>query len=117
MGLAISAISGTPDQAMSFVPLAVIPQLLFAGAIVPVEGMAEPAQTISYGIFAQWWLAASGTAVDMNARIARVSRPRGRGVFGTSFFDVGLLAGMAVLLAFAIVFLAAFWLALRERRA
>ena len=81
MGLAISAISGTPDQAMSFVPLAVIPQLLFAGAIVPVEGMAEPAQTISYGIFAQWWLAASGTAVDMNARIAESPRPRGRGVF------------------------------------
>lgn len=117
MGLAISAISGTPDQAMSFVPLAVIPQLLFAGAIVPVQGMAEPAQTISYAIFAQWWLAASGTAVDMNARIAEARDPAGAASFGTGFFDVGMLPGMAVLLAFAIVFLGACWLALRERRA
>jgi ABC-type multidrug transport system ATPase subunit/pSer/pThr/pTyr-binding forkhead associated (FHA) protein len=117
LGLAISSISGTPDQAMSFVPLAVIPQLLFAGAIVPVQGMAEPAQTISYGIFAQWWLAASGTAVDMNARIAESRDPAGAASFGTGFFDVGVLPGMAVLLAFAIAFLGAFWLALRERRA
>ena len=39
MGLAISAGVTTEDQAMSFIPLALIPQLLFAGAIVPVIQM------------------------------------------------------------------------------
>ena len=102
MGLAISAFSGTPDQAMSFVPLAVIPQLLFAGAIVPVEGMAEPAQTISYGIFAQWSLAATGTAMDMNARIAESHDPAWRGgVTGRASSTSGLVPGLAVLLGFA----------------
>lgn len=116
MGLAISGFAGTPDQSMSFVPLAVIPQLLFAGAIVPVAAMAEPAQTISYAIFGQWSLAAAGTAVDMNARIAESPDPGGAVAYGTGFFDVGLLYGLAVLLGFALVFLAMLVFSLRERR-
>ena len=116
MGLAISAFSGTPDQAMSFVPLAVIPQLLFAGAIVPVAGMAEPAQTFSYAIFSQWSLAATGTAIDMNARIAESQNPGGAAAYGTGFFDVGLVPGLAVLLGFALFFLGLLALSLRERR-
>ena len=116
MGLAISAFSGTPDQAMSFVPLAVIPQLLFAGAIVPVAGMAEPAQTFSYAIFSQWSLAATGTAIDMNARIAESENPGGAAAYGTGFFDVGLVPGLAVLLGFALVFLGLLALSLKERR-
>ncbi len=103
MGLAISAFSGTPDQAMSFVPLAVIPQLLFAGAIVPVASMAEPAQTISYAIFSQWSLAGAGTAVDMNARIAESQDPAGAVAFGTGFFDVSLAPALLVLLGFGVL--------------
>ena len=70
MGLLISAVVSTEDQAMSVIPLAVIPQLLFAGTIVPLAQMPEPAQSISYAIFSQWALASIGDAVDMNERIA-----------------------------------------------
>ena len=115
MGLAISGFAGTPDQSMSFVPLAVIPQLLFAGSIVPVAAMAEPAQTISYAIFGQWSLAAAGTAIDMNARIAESPDPGGAVAYGTGFFDVGLLYGLAVLLGFGVVFLTLLVYSLRER--
>jgi ABC-type multidrug transport system ATPase subunit len=105
MGLLISALVRTGDQAMSVVPLAVIPQLLFAGAIVPVERMAEPAQTLSYAIFSQWSLAALGTAVDMNERIAG-SGGGAAAEFGESFFDVGLATGLLVLAGFLVLFVA-----------
>jgi ABC-type multidrug transport system ATPase subunit/pSer/pThr/pTyr-binding forkhead associated (FHA) protein len=117
MGLLISALVKTGDQAMSVVPLAVIPQLLFAGAIVPVERMAEPAQTLSYAIFSQWSLAALGTAVDMNERIAEAG-PNAAAEFGESFFDVGLATGLLVLAGFLVVFVAALaWLLSPPRRA
>jgi ABC-type multidrug transport system permease subunit len=105
MGLLISALVRTGDQAMSVVPLAVIPQLLFAGAIVPVERMAEPAQTLSYAIFSQWSLAALGTAVDMNERIAE-SGGGAAAEFGDGFFDVGLATGLLVLAGFLVLFVA-----------
>jgi hypothetical protein len=118
MGLLISAVAGSEDQATSIVPLAVIPQLLFAGAIVPVERMAEPAQTLSLFVFSQWSLASIGTAVDMNGRIAGLPDGGSTLGFGTGFFDVGLLAGLAILGAFLVVFVGGLTLLLsRARRA
>lgn len=105
MGLLISAMVATQDQAMSINPLVLIPQLLFAGAIVPVDRMGEPAQTISAAIFAQWSFAAVGTSVDMQERIA--SDPTGSGAvrFGRDFFDVPFATGSLLLLAFLAAFL------------
>ena len=54
MGLAISAFVSTEDQATSLTPLAVIPQLLFAGAIVPVDQMGPIVKALSYVMFSQW---------------------------------------------------------------
>ena len=117
MGLVISAMAGSEDQAMSIVPLAVIPQLLFAGSIVPVERMAEPAQTLSYAVFSQWTLAGTGSALDMNGRIAEAPGGGGAAQFGTSFFDVGVGTSALVLAGFLALFLGALTLMLRERRA
>jgi ABC transport system ATP-binding/permease protein len=105
MGLLVSSLVTTQDQAMSLIPLAVIPQLLFAGAIVPVERMTEIARAIADVVFAQWSLAGIGTTVDMNARLtsnpefAQVNR------FGTDFFDLSPGATFAILGAFLVVFL------------
>ena len=41
LGLAISALASNSDVAATAVPLAVIPQVILAGAIRPVEGIAE----------------------------------------------------------------------------
>jgi ABC transport system ATP-binding/permease protein len=105
MGLLISAAVGSEDQAMSFLPLAVIPQLLFAGTIVPVARMAEPAHSLAAIVFSRWSLAAIGTSTKMNARLAanpelaRVSR------FGTHFFNVGFVSGLLIQAAFLSLFL------------
>jgi ABC transport system ATP-binding/permease protein len=114
MGLLISAAVSSEDQAMSFLPLAVIPQLLFAGTIVPVARMAEPAHSLATVIFARWSLASIGTSLDLNARIAqepgfaRVNR------FGTHFFNVAFGSGLLIQGAFLAAFLAGIVLLLRR---
>jgi ABC-type multidrug transport system ATPase subunit/pSer/pThr/pTyr-binding forkhead associated (FHA) protein len=115
MGLLISAAVGTQDQAMSFSPLALIPQLLFAGAIVPIARMNEPIQSLSSLMFAQWSFAGVGSSLDMNVRIAQDPQFSRAGRFDDSFFDVAFGTGLLVLLAFLAVFLVATTLVLRRR--
>ena len=61
MGLAISSAVTTEDQATSFNPLALIPQLLFAGAIVPLIQMGAPIELLSRVMFANGRWPRSGT--------------------------------------------------------
>jgi hypothetical protein len=92
------------EQATSLIPLAVIPQLLFAGAIVPLARMAEPAKALADAVFSQWALAGLGTAVDMNERFAtdpefaRVNR------FGSDFFDLAAGGSLAIEIGFLLLF-------------
>ena len=106
MGLLISALVRSQDQATSFIPLALIPQLFFAGAIVPVARMGEPIGTLSAAAFGQWSFAGVGTAVGMNGRIASDPQFAKTSTYGTGFFDVGFLPACAILTAFLIVMLA-----------
>jgi hypothetical protein len=61
MGLLISASVVTENQAVSLIPLALIPQLLFAGQIVPYAPMASVLKAISTTIFARWAFARLGS--------------------------------------------------------
>jgi ABC transport system ATP-binding/permease protein len=115
MGLLISVAVSSEDQAMSLNPLALIPQLLFAGAIVPVEKMGEPVQALSTLMFAQWSFAGIGTSLDMNERIAEDPQFATADRFGTNFFDVQATTAALVLLAFLLVFLASTALLLRRQ--
>lgn len=54
MGLAVSAAATSQDQATSFVPLVLVPQLFFAGAIIPVAKMTAPIEAVSQVVFARW---------------------------------------------------------------
>ncbi|MDX6580963.1 MAG: transport system ATP-binding/permease protein [Solirubrobacterales bacterium] len=114
MGLLVSALVRTQDQAMSLIPLAVIPQLLFAGAIVPLDRMAEPARILAEAIFAQWALAGIGTAVDMSSRLASDPEFANVNRFGDHFFDLAAGPAFAVQGGFAVVFLSATALMLRR---
>jgi ABC-type multidrug transport system ATPase subunit/ABC-type multidrug transport system permease subunit len=118
MGLAISAFVSSEDQATSITPLAVIPLLLFAGAIVPVQQMGAIVKGLSYVMFSQWSLASVGTAADMNARIAGDPAFARANTFGSDFFDVAAGTGLLVLGAFLVAFLSltAFLLARSVRR-
>ena len=106
MGLLVSTAVSSEEQATSLIPLAVIPQLLFAGAIVPLARMAEPARALADAAFSQWALAGLGTAVDMNARFAgdpefsRVNR------FGSAFFDLAAARTLAIEIGFLLLFTA-----------
>jgi ABC-type multidrug transport system permease subunit len=103
LGLLVSAGVRSQEQATSFIPLVLIPQLLFGGAIVPIAQMAAPLDTLSAAVFARWSFAGVGTAIDMNDRIA--AKPGPASVYGTSFFDLGALPTAVILSLFTAVFL------------
>lgn len=63
LGLAISAVSVTPDRAISLVPFALIPQILFAGLIFTIEGLATP---LSWLTISRWSMDALGASLDLN---------------------------------------------------
>jgi ABC-type multidrug transport system ATPase subunit len=64
LGLVISAASNSADRAISIVPLALIPQILFAGLIFSVEGLATP---LSWLTISRWSMDALGTSIDLNS--------------------------------------------------
>jgi ABC transport system ATP-binding/permease protein len=64
LGLVISAASESGDRAISIVPLALIPQILFAGLIFTIEGIATP---LSWLTISRWSMDALGTSVDLNS--------------------------------------------------
>jgi ABC-type multidrug transport system ATPase subunit len=115
MGLLISAWVRSQDQATSFIPLALIPQLFFAGAIVGVERMGDAIAPLSKLAFAQWAFAGSGTAAGMTERIAADPPFAATNGFGTHFFDLHLATAAVVLSLFIAVLLAAVGLVLRRR--
>jgi hypothetical protein len=63
MGLAISSFSATPDRAISIVPLALIPQIIFAGLIFKIEGLAAP---LSWLTISRWSMDGLGISIDLN---------------------------------------------------
>jgi ABC-type multidrug transport system ATPase subunit len=64
LGLVISAASNSGDRAISVVPLALIPQILFAGLIFTIEGAATP---LSWLTISRWSMDALGTSIDLNS--------------------------------------------------
>jgi ABC-type multidrug transport system ATPase subunit/pSer/pThr/pTyr-binding forkhead associated (FHA) protein len=115
MGLAASTVARSVDQATSLVPLLLVPQLLFAGAIVPYESMQRPVQLLSDAIMARWAFAGSGNAIDLTGRLAQQNE---LATYGPNFFSVRPALAVLILLAFTAVGLivAAAFLARAARR-
>ena len=117
VGLLVSASVNTEDQATSFIPLVLIPQLLFAGAIVPVKSMGVVIEALSNLVFARWAFASTGSAIDMNERIEADAQASAASKFGGTFFDLPLSTGIIVLLCFLVLFFMAVLFMLHRRRA
>jgi ABC transport system ATP-binding/permease protein len=115
LGLIVSAAVATEDQAASLIPLVLIPQLLFAGAIVPVEAMRSPMDLLAYLVFARWSFSGLGSAIDMPGRIAADPGFAGTHPYG-DFFEVHLGAAAPVLLGFAALSMLVVAALLRWRR-
>jgi ABC transport system ATP-binding/permease protein len=105
MGLVVSTIARSVDQATSFVPLLLIPQLLFAGALISVSAMPAGIKPLSTLVFARWSFAGAGQAIHMGQRLtedplfARVNE------FPSNFFTLRPGATAFVLLGFLAAFM------------
>lgn len=66
MGLAISSFASTPDRAISLVPLALIPQILFAGVIFSLGDGITVQRALSWLTISRWAMDAYGTSVNLN---------------------------------------------------
>jgi ABC-type multidrug transport system ATPase subunit len=66
LGLLISAFAASADQAISIVPLALIPQILFAGLIFDIAPRSV-SEWISWLMISRWGLDALGTSLNLNA--------------------------------------------------
>ena len=65
MGLAVSALVPNNDRAMSFVPLLLIPQVIFSGAIIPLKDWLT--QILAAVFPTRWAMAALGSSIGLHA--------------------------------------------------
>jgi len=101
MGLAVSAFARSPDQASSAVPLLLIPQLLFAGAIIPTAVMPPPIRVLSDLTFSRWALAGLGHAMDLGNNLSdETSSVAG---YQRSFFALPPAGAAAAIVLFTII--------------
>ena len=65
MGLVVSTISRSEDQATSLIPLFLIPQLLFGGSIIPLVGKGLGFRILAAAMLSRWTFAGLGAANDL----------------------------------------------------
>jgi ABC transport system ATP-binding/permease protein len=106
LGLLVSAYASSEDQATGVIPLLLIPQLLFSGAIVAVGDMTTPMRLLAALVPARWSFAAAGHVVHMQQRIdtdpvfSQVSR-YGHGFFSVDFPAFVIISGVFAAVLFA----------------
>lgn len=83
-GLAISAIAPNTDRAISFVPIILLPQVIFSGAIIPLKDWLT--QLIAATFPSRWAMAALGTTVGLHAETMGSDR-----LFGSDYTYHGTL--------------------------
>ena len=69
-GLLISSLVRSTDRAMGIVPIVLIPQIVFSGAVFDLTGWAK---ALSYLTISHWCLAALGSTVRLDAMGSRVA--------------------------------------------
>jgi len=102
MGLAASCVARTVDQAAGALPLLLMPQLLFAGGLIPTAQMPGAVRAFSNLIYARWAYAGLGSAVNLGGRLAN-SGASAVTNFGSNFFSLSTGAAVVILLTFTLV--------------
>jgi ABC-type multidrug transport system ATPase subunit len=62
IGLLVSTLARSEDQAMSYIPLFLIPQLVFGGSIIPLVGKGIGFKVLAGAMLARWSFAGLGAA-------------------------------------------------------
>ncbi len=115
MGLLMSAAVRTQDQATSFIPLVLVPQLFFGGSIVAIATMSSPLQALSNAVVAKWAYAGMGSAIDLNDRIASSPAYAKVSTFGPDYFAISSGRVALALVIFVVVsFIGIFFLLRRD---
>jgi ABC transport system ATP-binding/permease protein len=118
MGLFISGVVRNQDQATSFIPLLLIPQLFFGGSIVATAEMSAPMREATKVVVTQWSYAGLGAAIDMNGRIADDPKYGKVARFDHAYFTLSRASTYMILVGFTIVvFLGTAWALRRRARA
>ncbi|MBN2622607.1 MAG: ATP-binding cassette domain-containing protein, partial [Acidimicrobiales bacterium] len=102
LGLLTSAAVTDAAQATLALPMLCFPQVLFAGAVVPVPDMADAGQAMSVGLANRWAFESLGRILDLDALAGA-----GPGGSGHAAFTGSPVAGWLVLGAFTVALLAA----------
>lgn len=102
MGLLVSGVVRNQDQATSFIPLVLIPQLFFGGSIVATAQMSAPLRAITKIVVTQWSYAGLGDAIDMNGRIAESPNYAKVSSFGQHYFTLSATSTYLVLGGFVL---------------
>jgi ABC-type multidrug transport system ATPase subunit/ABC-type multidrug transport system permease subunit len=117
MGLFVSAAVRNQDQATSFIPLLLIPQLFFGGSIVATAEMSAPMREATKVVVTQWSYAGVGAAIDMNGRIAADPKYGKVSRFDHAYFTLSRPSTFLILAGFVLVFfLATAWVLKRRAR-
>ncbi len=64
LGLTVSALAPNNDRAMSFIPILLIPQVIFSGIIFPLNN--GPLQALGSLFAARWSMAAMGSSIGLH---------------------------------------------------
>lgn len=67
MGLTVSAMVPNNDRATSFIPILLLPQVIFAGVLFPLDN--PPMQILSTFFAARWAMAAMGSSIGLRSAI------------------------------------------------
>jgi ABC-type multidrug transport system ATPase subunit/ABC-type multidrug transport system permease subunit len=115
LGLLISTVARSVDQATSVIPLLLIPQLLFGGALVALERMGVGIQAVADLTVSRWAFAGVGSVIEMNLRLADEPKASALSGYGTQFFAIQPAVAVVVLLGFTAAALLAATLLLARR--
>jgi ABC-type multidrug transport system ATPase subunit/ABC-type multidrug transport system permease subunit len=105
LGLAVSAAARSVDQATGVVPLLLIPQLLFAGALIPLARMPRAVEALAELSYGRWAFAGMGSAAGLQGQFQASGDAASALGLDPTFFALTPGAAVIVLAAFAL-----FWL-------
>lgn len=106
VGLAISASAPTPDRAMTLVPVAMIPQIMFGGAVIPLRDGGQ-GKHISVIVAARWAFEALGRLTERAQYLDPARSLHYAQMSGSWLEPVAMLAGLGVAFAGLAVWLVA----------
>lgn len=101
VGLVVSTLARSVDQATSFIPLLLIPQLLFGGVLVAFAKMSALIKVFSDLTVSRWAFAGAGHVIHMNERLADAPQVASLSGYGSTFFQLNPGVTAVILLGFA----------------